>query len=320
LQVLKSRTCTNPRWLQDRFSTFQERRNAFYDREAISFHYNVSNEFYALWLDRSMAYSCAYFKAPSDDLDAAQRNKFDHVCQKLGLRPGQRFLDIGCGWGGLIVHAARHYGVKAEGITLSEEQLEYARQKIADEGLSGSVSVHLQDYREFSSEQGFDAIASVGMVEHVGREKLPVYFQKVKELLKPGGLFLNHGIGLGPVVFPGQSGSFIQDHIFPDSDLVRIADMLKPAETEGWEVRDVENLREHYALTLRHWVHRLEERHREALRFVDETKYRTWRLYMAGCAHNFAVGRLTLFQSLLAKLTDDGSSRAPLTRLGWYQK
>ena len=156
-----------------------------------------------------------------------------------------------------------------------------------------------------------DAVASVGMVEHVGREKLPVYFRKAMRLLKPGGLFLNHGIGLGPVVMPGDTGSFIHDHVFPDTELISIGDMLTVAGNAGWGIRDVENLREHYALTLRHWISRLESHHEQALRFVDEPTYRVWRLYMAGCAHNFQVGRLCAYQTLLAKLMENGDSRAP---------
>lgn len=290
------------------------------DRKAISFHYDVSNDFYALWLGRQMAYSCAYFHRPTDDLETAQENKFEHICRKLGLRPGDRFLDIGCGWGGLILHAAKNYGVQAEGITLSEQQLEFARRRIEEEGLAGQISVRLQDYRELAEDKSYDAIASVGMVEHVGREKLSIYFAKAIRLLKPGGLFLNHGIGLGPVPMPGETGSFIRDHVFPDTDLVSIGKMLDSAEGDGWEVRDVESLREHYALTLRHWIDRLERRHDEALRVVDERTYRVWRLYMAGCAHNFQVGRLSVYQSLLAKLAENGTSRAPAVRSGWYGK
>ena len=288
------------------------------DRQAISFHYNVSNDFYALWLDRQMVYSCAYFRQSAEDLETAQQNKFDHICRKLGLRAGDRLLDIGCGWGGLILHAARHYGVRAEGITLSEHQLAFARKRIEEEGMETRVSVELRDYRDLSEDDAYDAIASVGMVEHVGREKLATYFKNVRRLLKPGGLFLNHGIGLGPVIMPGETGSFIHSHVFPDSELVRIGEMIDFAEGEGWGVRDVENLREHYALTLRHWVRRLESRHEEALRFVDEGTYRIWRLYMAGCAHNFQTGRLCIYQTLLAKLSEEGASRAPTTRAAWY--
>lgn len=288
------------------------------DREAIDFHYNISNDFYSLWLDSSMAYSCAYFQQPMDNLETAQQNKFDLICRKLSLQPGSRLLDVGCGWGGLMFYAAQRYGVYADGVTLSEMQAEYVQRKIEEENLTDRITVRLLDYRALSNENPYDAIASVGMVEHVGREKLPEYFEKALSLLKPGGLFLNHGIGLGPVIFPGESGSFIYKHVFPDSDLIHIGDMLKFSEIEGFEVRDVENIREHYALTLRHWVRRLEAHHEQILRIVDERTYRTWRLYMAGCSHNFQIGRLTIYQALLAKLSKNGTSRVPAVRSEWY--
>jgi cyclopropane-fatty-acyl-phospholipid synthase len=288
------------------------------DREAIDFHYNISNDFYALWLGRQMAYSCAYFRTPEDDLETAQDNKFDHICRKLGLRAGDRFLDIGCGWGGLILHAARHYGVQAEGITISAAQLKLAQRRIEEAGLTGRITVRLQDYRELPDAPAYDAIASVGMVEHVGRKNLPVYFEKMMGTLKPGGLFLNHGIGVGPVGFPGNSGAFIQHHVFPDSELLQIGEMTTLAEQKGWEVRDVENLRLHYARTLREWLGRLEARHDEALRFVNERTWRVWRLYMAGCAHNFQTARLAVYQTLLARINESGESRAPETRCVWY--
>jgi len=307
-------SCDDSRHLPTRGSKHSVRR----DHEAIQFHYNVSNDFYALWLDKQMAYSCAYFKDPSEDLEEAQQNKFDLICRKLGLRSGQRLLDIGCGWGGLVLHAAEHYRVHAVGVTLSEQQLQYAQEAVQRRGLERQIRLHLHDYRELRELEQYDAISSVGMVEHVGRENLSVYFRKARHLLKPGGLFLNHGIGLGPVPFPGKSGSFIQQHVFPDSDLVSINDMLQPAENAGWEIRDVECLREHYAQTLRHWVQRLEAAHDQALSFVSESTYRIWRLYMSGCAHNFQTGRLSIYQSLLAKVDPKGASRAPSVRSMWY--
>ena len=215
--------------------------------------------------------------------------------------------------------AARNYGVQAKGITLSEEQLQLARQRIEQAGLAGQVSVELEDYRELAEEPRFDAVVSVGMVEHVGRKNLPVYFRKIFSVLKPGGLFMNHGIGFGPVGFEGESGAFIHDYVFPDAELLNISEMTSHAEREGWAVRDIENLRSHYAQTLREWIKRLEARRDEALRYVSEPTYRTWRLYMGGCAHNFQTGRLAVYQSLLVKLDSDGTSRAPLVRSVWYR-
>ena len=260
------------------------------DKAAIRFHYDVSNDFYRLWLDPWMAYSCAYFYHPEESLEKAQVQKFDHICRKLGLKPGDRLLDIGCGWGGLLIYAATHYGVEGEGITLSERQAELAQKRIYDAGLQDRVFVRIQDYRETQEAESYDAIVSVGMVEHVGRKKLPGYFQQAAHLLKPGGLFINHGIGLGPVPLPDQSGSFIRQYVFPDTDLLPIGQMLDAAEQTHLEIRDVESLREHYALTLRHWIRRLEEHRESALQHVDETVYRIWRLYMAGCAHGFQIG------------------------------
>lgn len=289
------------------------------DREAIQFHYDVSNDFYGLWLDEARVYSCAYFQTRGDDLETAQRHKLDTICRKVGLRSGDHLLDIGCGWGGLILHAARHYGVRATGITLSECQAEYAREKIRALGLEDRVEVRLQDYRELDAPGRYDAIVSVGMVEHVGRKNLPLYFEAAHRLLKPGGLFLNHGIGTG--VFPTEqhSDSFIERYVFPDGDLFPLGEMNCPAEPAGFEIRDVENLREHYALTLRHWVRRLESRHAEALKYVSEPVFRTWRLYMAGSAHRFETGALAIYQTLLAKPLPDGTEpRVALDRGRWY--
>jgi cyclopropane-fatty-acyl-phospholipid synthase len=289
------------------------------DRDAIRFHYDVSNDFYRLWLDPWMAYSCAYFTHRDESLDTAQVNKFDHICRKLDLKPGDRLLDIGCGWGGLLIHAATHFGVEGEGITISQKQSELAQKRIYDAGLQDRVFVRIQDYRELKERECYDAIVSVGMVEHVGKSKLAAYFDQASRLLKPGGLFLNHGIGTGPIPLPDQSGSFIQQYVFPDSNLLPICQTLEYAEACQLEVRDVESLREHYALTLRHWIQRLERHHQDALQFVDETAYRIWTLYMAGCAHGFRIGQLSVYQTLLAKLRTDGGSRAALTRNSWYR-
>jgi len=286
------------------------------DQKAVSYHYDVSNEFYSLWLDRAMVYSCGYFKSDTDDIDAAQQQKLDHLCKKLRLRPGERLLDIGCGWGGLLMHAARNYGVEAFGITLSVPQAETARQRIRDAGLRDSCKVEVCDYRDLEVPYAFDKVVSVGMFEHVGEGLLPQYFRRAWDLLRPGGVFLNHGIAAA-ATFQRQGPSFADKYVFPDGELVPIHVTLRAAEATGLEVRDVESLREHYALTLRHWVRRLENNAERARSLVGETKYRIWRLYMSGSAHAFRMGRLNLYQVLFAK-PERGASHLPLTREDWY--
>jgi cyclopropane-fatty-acyl-phospholipid synthase len=294
------------------------------DRRAVTFHYDVSNDFYQLWLDRRMVYSCAYFKSPSDYLDIAQEQKLDYICHKLRLRAGQRLLDIGCGWGALVLHAAEHVSVHADGITLSESQAKWGRARIAEAGLESKAKIELRDYREIAAEgrELYDAIVSVGMAEHVGRERLPDYFAAAHRALKPGGVFLNQAIAEDIVPRPGNPesvrGSFIEQYVFPDGDTPALPIMLRAAESSGFEIRDVENLREHYSLTLRHWLRRLEAHHDEALRFVDEATYRVWRLYIAGSAHGFRSGHIAVYQTLLAKLGPSGQTNVPLTRDDWY--
>ena len=298
-----------------------KRHSLAQDRRAVTFHYDVSNDFYRLWLDRRMVYSCAYFQSPDDDLDTAQERKLDYLCRKLRLRTGQRLLDIGCGWGALVIHAAKHFGVRAEGITLSEPQAEWARARIAEAGLRSDAAIEVGDYREIcaNGSEFYDAIVSVGMAEHVGRERLPDYFAAAHRALKPGGVFLNQAIGENIVTRPdNRNGSFIEQYVFPDGDIPPLPMMLRVAESAHFEIRDVENLREHYALTLRHWLRRLETNHDKALQFVDESMYRVWRLYLAGSAHGFHRGHLAVFQTLLAKLDPSGQSNLPLTRDNWY--
>ena len=293
------------------------------DRRAVTFHYDVSNDFYRLWLDRSMVYSCAFFQSPDDDLDTAQERKLDYLCRKLRLRVGQRLLDIGCGWGALVIHATKHFGARTEGITLSEPQAEWGRARIAKAGLASEAKIELRDYREIAANgcELYDAIVSVGMAEHVGREQLPAYFAAVHRALKPGGVFLNQAIGENVVARPeNRNGSFIERYVFPDGDIPPLPLMLRAAESAHFEIRDVENLREHYALTLRHWLHRLEAHHDEALRFVDEATYRVWRLYLAGSAYGFRRGQLAVYQTLLARLDPSGQSNLPLTRGDWYAR
>jgi cyclopropane-fatty-acyl-phospholipid synthase len=295
------------------------------DRAAIQYHYDVGNDFYSLWLDERMVYSCAYFKSPTDTLDQAQRNKLDLVCRKLRLRPGERFLDVGCGWGALIMHAAREYGAHALGITLSDAQANLARQRIAEAGLGDRCRVEIRDYRALPADQQFDKIASVGMIEHVGLEKLPTYFDSLHRALKPGGLLLNHGIV--SVAITRQHGlrtrlerwlwkrdAFIDQYVFPDGKLGPLHAVLAAAEGAGFETRDVESLREHYALTLRAWVARLMRQRERATAIAGERIVRTWQLYMTGSAYAFATGSINVVQTLLSKADEYGRAALPLTR------
>jgi cyclopropane-fatty-acyl-phospholipid synthase len=292
------------------------------DRKAIQHHYDVGNEFYGLWLDANRVYSCAYFRTQDDSLDLAQEQKLDHICRKLDLKPGERFLDIGCGWGGLIVWAARNFDVKALGITLSDEQHDYATQRIRELGLEGRCEVRLMDYRDVPEDQPFDKIASVGMFEHVGKRNLPAYFGKVHRLLRPGGVVLNHGIttnSLDDAELGSGIGEFVDQYVFPGGELVHVARVLSEMSAQGLEPWDAECLRPHYAKTLWTWVSRLEARQEEARRIVGERLYRIWRIYMAGSAHAFDRGWISIFQILGARPLADGSLPYPLTREHVYR-
>jgi cyclopropane-fatty-acyl-phospholipid synthase len=290
------------------------------NRAAIQFHYDVSNEFYALWLDRAMVYSCAYFERPDISLDDAQQAKLEHICRKLMLKPGERFLDIGCGWGALVIYAAQHYGVRARGITLSKQQLTIARKRVQEANLEDRVTVDLLDYRDLPEDSAYDKVASVGMFEHVGLKNLPTYFSTVHRLLKPVGLFLNHGIT------HQQAGSsnvlpteFINRYVFPDGQLDSISGIQRVMESSHFEIADVEGLRPHYALTLRDWVQRLERRHARALEYVNEATYRVWRLYMAACALEFESGAIGVYQVLASKRAAT-NPELPLTRRHLYSE
>jgi cyclopropane-fatty-acyl-phospholipid synthase len=286
------------------------------DREAIQYHYDVSNDFYSLWLDRNLVYSCAYFRSESDSLELAQEHKLDHILGKLMLKPGERLLDIGCGWGALILRAAKKYGARATGVTLSRNQFEHASRRIREEGLEGRCEVRLQDYREIPGEGVYDKIASVGMFEHVGLKHLKRYFEKVRSLLAENGLVLNHGItasdpdsswvGLG-------AGEFINRYVFPHGELPHISLVLREMARAGLESTDIESLRRHYARTCLEWARRLERNRERAVASAGEKRYRIWQIYLAGCAHGFANEWMNIYQ-VLARKEGAASNPLPLTR------
>ena len=281
------------------------------DRAAIQHHYDVSNEFYRLVLGPSLVYSCAYFDSPQDTLEEAQERKLELICRKLQLRPGDRLLDIGCGWGSLLLHAAEHHGVHALGVTLSQEQAKLARERIREAGLQDRCEVRVQDYRELRGQQ-FDAIASVGMYEHVGRAELGTYVETVKSLLAPGGTFMNHGITRLGGGEPTRRRTFINTYVFPDGELHPVTDILLELQRAGMEVRDVESLREHYTLTLRHWVANLTANLDAARREAGPERARIWQLYMAGSASAFALGDISVYQTVAVK--GGAPHRLPLNR------
>jgi len=288
-----------------------------FDRKAIQSHYDVGDDFFGLWLDANRVYSCAYFRRSDDTLEIAQEQKLDHICRKLELAPGQRFLDIGCGWGALVIRAAQRYGVNALGVTLSRNQCDYARARIRELGLDDRCEVRLLDYRDVPEEGGFDKIASVGMFEHVGLKNFPVYFGKIHRLLKPGGRVMNHGITHN---WPGQRelgsdiGEFVDRYVFPGGELVHVSEVLAAMSKEGLEPCDVESLRPHYARTLWEWVDRLDHNRAAAVAAASEKIYRVWRIYMAGSAHAFERGWLSVYQVLAGKPRADGALEVPLTR------
>jgi cyclopropane-fatty-acyl-phospholipid synthase len=286
--------------------------------ESIAFHYDVSNDFYRLWLDERMLYSCAYFESAEQTLEQAQCNKLDLICHKLRLQAGESLLDIGCGWGALVCWAAKHYGVQAHGITLSSNQYQYACDEVKRQGLEGQVKIELRNYRDLPSVATYDKVSSIGMFEHVGLKNLPGYFSTVHRVLKPNGLFLNHGITSDePDWSSGVSTRFINRYVFPDGELDTVSNIQQRMEEEKFEIFDVEGLRPHYALTLRHWVKRLEEKHDEVVSLVSERTYRIWRLYMTGCALQFEQGSTGIYQ-ILAVRKEAGLPWLPLTRRDLY--
>ena len=294
------------------------------DRKAIEYHYDVSNEFYSLWLDPRMVYSCAYFRTGDEDLETAQVQKLDHICRKLMLAPGQTLLDIGCGWGAMAIHAAKHYGVKAVGVTLSTNQYELARERVREAGLEDRVEIRLQDYRDVPGDASFDRISSIGMFEHVGLKNLRGYFDTVYRLLKPGGVAMNHGItssdadnrsvGLG-------AGDFIDKYVFPDGELPHVSLAIRELSAAGLELTDAESLRRHYAKTLWFWSEGFERNVARLTALAGEKRARIWRVYLAGCAHAFAHGWINIYQ-LQAIRPRPGASGAesplPLSREYMY--
>jgi cyclopropane-fatty-acyl-phospholipid synthase len=299
---------------------FSPKPSAKNGKRSIAFHYDVSNEFYRLWLDERMVYSCAYFTDAANSLAQAQSNKLDHICRKLRLQEGERMLDIGCGWGALAIWAAQRYGVHVTGITLSQKQYEYASALVTALRLQDRVNIRLQDYRHLAGAEIFDKVSSVGMFEHVGLRNLPSYFSTVHRALKPGGLFLNHGITHDEEGWhKALSTTFINRYVFPDGELDTVSNVQREMERSRFEIWDVEGLRPHYALTLRAWVSRLEAAHEDALEIVDESTYRVWRLYMAASAKHFEQGDVGVFQILASKRAPR-TSPLPLTRDDIYAK
>ncbi len=293
------------------------------NRRNISYHYDVSNAFYRMWLDERMVYSCAYFKTDADTLDQAQVNKIDHICRKLRLAPGESLLDIGCGWGALIMHAAENYGVTAHGITLSKNQFDHVSRQIEARGLQGRVKVDLRDYLDLPDDVLYDKVSSVGMFEHVGVARFPRYFGKIYSVLKPGGMVLNHGIThneLGVTGLGSGIGEFVEEYVFPGGELTHLSRVIEGMARQGLECIDAEALREHYARTLWNWVDRLEARADEAKREVGDERFRVWRIYMAGSAHAFDRGWMSLWQILAGKPLPDGRLPHPLTREYMYAR
>jgi cyclopropane-fatty-acyl-phospholipid synthase len=290
------------------------------DARAIAHHYDVSNDFYALFLDPLMVYTCAYYRDPDGKLEQAQQDKLDHVCRKLELKAGETLLDIGCGWGSLAIWAAQHYDVRAHGVTLSKAQADYANERIRREGLQDRCRVDFLDYRDLPADVVYDKIAAVGVIEHVGIPNYPAFFAGVRARLKDGGLYLNHGIVHDFHWKRTSQTEFLYRHVFPNGDLAGLSETITEMERAGWEIMDVEGLRLHYARTCRHWVERLCAREDEARALAGERTYRTWRLYLTCSAVAFEGGSLGLYQVLMRKHRDPRVGYAPRTREPLYER
>ncbi|MEF9384070.1 cyclopropane-fatty-acyl-phospholipid synthase family protein [Ralstonia solanacearum species complex bacterium KE056] len=285
------------------------------DKASIRYHYDVSNDFYKLWLDRNMVYSCAYFEHGDETLDDAQIKKIDHILTKIRLQPDQTLLDIGCGWGALVLRAAQQFGARCLGVTLSQNQFDLARERVRAAGLEDRIEIRLQDYRDLTG--AFDRITSVGMFEHVGRKNLPGYFRRVHSLLADNGIAMNHGITSSDPEGGESSlggGDFIDRYVFPQGELPHISLALRAAQEGGLEALDVESLRRHYARTLEHWADRFEANGETIRKIVDEKTYRIWRVYLAGCAHAFDADEVSIFQILCQK------SGKPAASIPWSRR
>ncbi|MGE3805186.1 MAG: class I SAM-dependent methyltransferase [Gemmataceae bacterium] len=288
------------------------------DIQSISYHYDRPPEVFQAFLDPYVQYSCAYFKTPDDDLDTAQVQKLDLVCRKLRLKPGETLLDVGFGWGGLILYAAKHYGVNCYGISISKAQVEFARERIKEEGLQDRCKVEFRDYRDLGTEQ-YDKAATISVAEHIGEKMQPLFLKKIYDAVKPGGVYLHHGINLKNYMPYPRWTKFARKYVFPNGEVRPLETSLRAGELAGFEIRDVENMREHYALTIRHWIKRLEERHDEIVKITDEVTYRIFRIYLAGSHEGMRLGNYQLNQVLFSKPAEEGNAQLPLTRDDWYK-
>lgn len=286
------------------------------NQAAIQYHYDVSNDFYHLWLDKNMVYSCAYFEHGDEDLDTAQLKKIDHILKKIQLRSTSKLLDIGCGWGALVLRAAQQYGTKCVGITLSKRQEELAKKRVFEEGLNDKIEIRLQDYRDVNG--SFDRITSVGMFEHVGLNNLPGYFSKINSLLTEDGIAMNHGITTTDVNNKETPyGDFVENYVFPKGQLPHISTVLKAMQQGGLEALDIENLRRHYTKTCSIWTDNFENNTEEIRKIAGERRYRIWRIYLAGCAYAFQEDWISLYQILCVK-SKQNSANLPWSRSYMY--